>query len=299
MNRRTILKATAISGVAALLVSMSPPTALATFPGANGRIVFSRVDENGLHQLWTANPDLSAAHQLSHGNANSGWPVWAPDASRIAFDSDRADPDPTDEDFVNDVFTMRPDGSDVRKLTDSVGFSGDPAYSPDGSLIAFDREARFSGVGGVYVMWPDGSGMRLVTTPPLGSTDTEPRFSPDGKKMLFTRYRRGANYTAPPPAGTRSLRRLHGQPGWLRTNSAGHVLGCEGRPGGLVARRQADRVRGCLLPHLRGGGIYSVRADGSGFTAIVNGHGITGIGNENAFHSTATTTLSGRRTKAS
>ena len=64
MNRRTILKATAISGVAALLVSMSPPTALATFPGANGRIVFSRVDENGLHQLWTANPDLSAAHQL-------------------------------------------------------------------------------------------------------------------------------------------------------------------------------------------------------------------------------------------
>ena len=129
---------TAISGLALVFVGMPLVPAGATHPGPVGRIAFLRWDEAGFAQVWTSNPDLTAAQQLTHGTANSGWPAWSPDGSRIAFDSDRSDPDPTDGDFVNDVFTMRADGTDVRKLTDSVGFSGDPAFSPDGSLVAFD-----------------------------------------------------------------------------------------------------------------------------------------------------------------
>ena len=284
MNRRSILKATAISGAAVLLICTTSTTASATQPGNNGRIVFSRIDENGLHQLWTANPDLSAAHQLSHLNANSGWPGWAPDASRIAFDSDRSDPDPTDTDFVNDVFTMRADGSDVRKLTDSVGFSGDPAYSPDGTSIAFDADRGiasgdpdFSALR-VYVMRTDGSGTRAVTTPQVGSSDTEPRFSPDGQKLLFTRYRGGPNYDQP----SRHARftsavftvNLDGS-GEQRVTGWGHMTGqADWSPDGSRIVYEAA----CCLTS---GGIYSVRADGSGFTAIVNGHGITGVGNGN------------------
>ena len=110
-------------------------------PGAtNGRLTFMRQDDQGYQQVWTSNPDLGAEHQITSGKANSGWAVWSPDASRIAFDSDRSELDPMDEVLVNDVFSMRADGTDVRQITDSQGFSGDPAYAPDGRLIAFDSD---------------------------------------------------------------------------------------------------------------------------------------------------------------
>ena len=190
--------------------------------------------------MWTANPDLTAEQQLTHGNANSGWPAWAPDASRIAFDSDRSDPDPTDHVFVNDVFTMRPDGSDVRKLTDSVGFSGDPAYSPDGSLIAFDanRGSQWrSGMAAalpdlsIFVINADGTGMRRVTTPPAGTSDTEPRFSPDGTKLVFTRFRGGTLRVR--SSRRRHLRGVHRQPRRHR-HCSGSPVGARrlGRPTG-------------------------------------------------------------------
>jgi hypothetical protein len=39
-----------------------------------------------------ANADLSGQVQITDANASSGWAVWAPDGSRLAFDSDRSDP---------------------------------------------------------------------------------------------------------------------------------------------------------------------------------------------------------------
>ena len=205
-----------------------------------------------VRQVWTANPDLTAEHQLTHGDANSGWPVWAPDASRIAFDSDRSDPDPTDEEFVNDVFTMRPDGTDVRKLTDSVGFSGDPAYSPDGSLVAFDANRGTSAASrmarpppdlNIFVIGSDGTGMRRVTTPPRAAPTPSLASHPTAKGRVHplhdgSLFKSGRVVATPPPC-SRST--------WTAPDPADHRLG-RSRPGGLVSRRQADRVRDRLLP---------------------------------------------------
>lgn len=88
-----------------------------------------------------------------------------------------------------DVYTMNSDGSGPTFLTTSrssagdPALAGDPAFSPDGTKIAFvtNRDGNLE----LYVMNVDGSGQTRLTNDPL--TDDDPTFSPDGKKIAFTR----------------------------------------------------------------------------------------------------------------
>src|ERR687889_1737444 len=152
------LVAFAVGGAAWVLVA---PPAKAAFPGQNGRIVFWREDSGGFAQTWVANRDLSNQHKLTSGPSNSGWAVWKPGGAKLAFDSDRADPDPTDARAIDDIFKMNPDGTGVVKLTDSKAFNSGPGWSPDGRRIAFESDrANLPGRGEIHVMDADGSNVR-------------------------------------------------------------------------------------------------------------------------------------------
>ena len=54
----------------------------------------------------------------------------------------------------------------------------DPDWSPDGRLIAF---ASSRNSGGIYVIHPDGSGLRRVFRGPASNVD----WSPDGRQIAF------------------------------------------------------------------------------------------------------------------
>jgi Tol biopolymer transport system component len=171
--------------VAALL----PAPAGATPPGRDGRIAYMLKDPAGHWQIWVSRSRLRNAEQLTRGDYDSGWAVWSPNGKHLAFDSNRAHHAPNSK-HVNDIFVMRPDGSGVEKLTNSRAASGDAAWSPDGRLIAFDSDrGNREGYNAIYVMNANGGKIRRITKPAPPLSDYEPRFSPDGAQLVFSRAR--------------------------------------------------------------------------------------------------------------
>ncbi|MFP5248121.1 MAG: DPP IV N-terminal domain-containing protein, partial [Thermoanaerobaculia bacterium] len=91
-------------------------------------------------------------------------------ANRIAFS------------YANDIWTARPDGSGVQRLTSHPGFEGAPRFSPDGSLVAFT--GRYEGNTDVFVVPSGGGEPKRLTWHP--NEDLVLGFTPDGKSVLFS-----------------------------------------------------------------------------------------------------------------
>ena len=104
-----------------------------------GSILFQRYDDNSVAQLWVACADLAEAHQVpTPDDLSAGWGAWSPDARRIAFNAGLDDPDLNDRFEPWDNFVVAPDGSELKQLTRASALLGDPDYSPDGTMIAYD-----------------------------------------------------------------------------------------------------------------------------------------------------------------
>jgi TolB protein len=82
----------------------------------------------------------------------------------------------------SDLYTIAPDGTSVAQLTDSPGWEDQPTWSPDGTLIAFERSD--DGVDSIFVMAADGSREQEVFQE-TGVDPSQPLWSPDGTQLVF------------------------------------------------------------------------------------------------------------------
>jgi len=78
---------------------------------------------------------------------------------------------------------MNVDGSDVRRLTDSIGYDGGPFFSPDGSRICWRRFNEDGATAEIYTMSTDGSDVKRLTR--LSAMSWAPYFHPSGKYLIF------------------------------------------------------------------------------------------------------------------
>jgi Tol biopolymer transport system component len=161
------------------------------------RIAFDNFLE-GEYGIETADPDGSDIVRLTDG-VNDSWASWSPDGTKILFSSTRYDPsigqctpgDPHEFGCPTDIYVMGADGWNVTRLTDDPLPEFMPVWSPDGSRIAFVREADPvpAAFTGIYTMNPDGSDVKRVSSSDGGS-DFWPSWSPDGSRIAFAAIRK-------------------------------------------------------------------------------------------------------------
>jgi WD40-like Beta Propeller Repeat len=149
------------------------PTTLYAKPPSNafapGRIAFSAGGS-----VWTVNPDGSDARQVA---TNAYFPAWAKDHSVIAV---------ADGDGAGGALSLVTPAGDRLGLTTGAVDDAQPAWSPDGTKLAFARIDKTAAVDGsaIWVINRDGSNLRKIAAPsPCLSRD--PAWSPDGKKIAF------------------------------------------------------------------------------------------------------------------
>jgi len=136
-----------------------------SFDIAGRKIAFTSF-RNGAPDIYIMNADGSAQTRVTNDAGVERSPSLRGDGRKIAFSRDG-------------IYVINSDGSGETQLR-STGI--EPAFSPDGSKIAF-RDSAF-----VYVMNSDGTSVRRLTKSSNSRfSEQSPSFSPDGRKIAFFR----------------------------------------------------------------------------------------------------------------
>src|SRR5215210_759828 len=81
----------------------------------------------------------------------------------------------------NDIYSMKADGTDRKRLTEDAANDYAPDVSPNGKKIAFASSR--SGSNKIYVMKADGTAVRNLSGSEVG--ESGPAWSPDGRRIAF------------------------------------------------------------------------------------------------------------------
>lgn len=146
------------------------------------------------------------------------------------------------KDGSSEIYALDPYRKKLQKLTNSYGIDVSPAFSPDGTKIAFVSDR--GGTPQIYIMDSDGKGRpkRLTFE---GNYNTSPSWSPDGRSIVYVGENNGKNQIFVVKFDGTELRQL---------TSAGNNEGPSFSPDGYFIAFDSDREG----TH----GIYIMRADG-------------------------------------
>lgn len=172
---------------------------------------------SGSADIYVMSADGSGTRRLTATRQNDSHPTWEPSGERLAFARDGEiyvvsaggggerkvsdvlveESDPSwspDGDWIayvrrtpgtaiQNVWVMRPDGSERRAVTRQDGRAFTPAWSPDSARIAFATNAETDETYELFTVGLDGRGLRRVA--PTAGDNFEPSWSPDGSRIAY------------------------------------------------------------------------------------------------------------------
>jgi Tol biopolymer transport system component len=161
---------------------------------------------NPFYQIFVQDLASGRYRRVSPGIGKTTCSFFRPDGKKIIFASTHLDPDAKskyapefsqrqedekagrrrryswDFDPHMDIFEANPDGTELKRLTDSPGYDAEGSYSPDGKQIVFCSQR--SGDLQLWIMEANGTKARQLTTA-KGCYNGGPFFSADGKRVIF------------------------------------------------------------------------------------------------------------------
>lgn len=172
MFKKTLISLFSLIAVFALAI----PAAASAAGG--GAVLFSKtstVDGKAKGGLYAVKD--GGLNQLTEDPTDSE-PNFSPDGRTVAFVRG------------GDIYSIRPDGSGQRQLTNGPEVDSLPKIAPNGRYLVFERRGALGGPSALYSVRVTGGGEHGVVT---GGDNHDVAFSPDGRTIVFVRSTPGAN----------------------------------------------------------------------------------------------------------
>ena len=138
--------------------------------------------------VYTMDADGSDVKRLTDHPGRDGEPAWSPDGKRIVFTSLR-DGELTfgSDAFNSELYVMNANGRQETRITTFPYVDKHPAWSPDGTRIAFFRgNCAYNCTSHIFTVDPSGNGL-VALTAGANARDRLPDWSPDGSRIVFNR----------------------------------------------------------------------------------------------------------------
>ncbi len=162
-----------------------------------GRIAFAST--SGTYSGNVSVADGAQTHVVARAGAPIRWLQWLPSGRRLLYTAS------WDGGLSADLVDVRPSGGVTARLTSGSYWKAMPAWSPDGTRLAFSRGGSLCNAGNcrrwadndVWVSRADGLQQRRLTNVPgyRSVDDADPVWSPAGTEIAFVRTRLSSNYT--------------------------------------------------------------------------------------------------------
>jgi len=164
------LAASALAMLLACLVALVSVqgAADAAFPGTNGKIFFEST-RTGSSQIFSMGTNGASQTNVTRNRSlNHADPAVSHSGLKIAYE------------YAREVWVMKADGTGKMRVAANAGADASPAYSPDGTKIAFSKNSA-----DIWVINADGTGQKRLTFTP-DRQERDPAYSPDGTKIAYT-----------------------------------------------------------------------------------------------------------------